>query len=148
MSKMRFPTVSVAGLMVSVLLGGAVGCNSNEKEVALSPAQNSLHSLAMAYKFASSSLNHMPRSVEELMPFLTQHGDPKTLLSSPTDGSELVIQWGTDPLKQQDGQYPVWVYEKNATSGQRWVIQRLHPVQMTDDQLREVPFAPGLKKPF
>ncbi len=81
------------------------------------------------------------------MPYLTKLGDPKAILSSPVDGVPLIIQWGTDLQKQQDGHFLVWGYEKNSHNGKRWVLQGRLPIELTEEELRNVPFAPGLKKP-
>jgi hypothetical protein len=152
-SKVHFPAASVGGLAMSLLLCGVVGCGAPAgKSVEVPSAFNSLHNLSMGYKFAMRGLQRPPRNADEIKPQLEKMvekpGDAKALLSSPTDGTDLIIQWGTDPVKQQEGQHVVWVYEKNASGGKRWVIQGWHPVEMTDEQLRNAQFAPGMKKPF
>ena len=118
------------------------------REVAASTEFNSLKNLTTAYSFATSGLSRPPRNADEVKPYLEKLGDPKALLTSPRDGSELVIQWGTDLLKKQDGHSQVWGYEKNPRNGKRWVLQGRMPVELSDEELRNVPFVAGLKKPF
>lgn len=149
MSNVQQTADGVGGIILPLLLCGIVGCGADaSKGVEVAPATESLRSLTTAYSFATQSLGRPPRNAEEIKPFLAKHGDAAALLKSPTDGTDLVIQWGTDLLKPQDEKFPVWAYEKNAHNGKRWVIQGRRPVEMSDEELRSVPFARGMKKPF
>ncbi len=72
------------------------------------------------------------------------------MLNSPIDGAELVVKWGVDlkTLRPQDNKQPVWGFERNSRGGKRWVLQARLPVEMSDQELRDAVFVPGLKSPF
>jgi len=147
----RFPLTTGAGWVLCVLLCGACGCGgSPQATVAIAPAHNNLRNLSLAYMQATTDLKRGPKNAQELKPYAAKAGyDLKEILNSPIDGAELVIQWGVDPrtLKSQDGKYPIWVYEKNPHGGKRWVLQGKSPVEMPEDELKNSPFAPGMKIP-
>jgi len=150
--KVCSPLASGAGWFLPVFLCGAFGCGgeSPKATIGIPAAHNNLRNLSIAYMQATTELKRGPKSAEELKPFATKAGfDIKEIVNSPIDGAELVIQWGVDPrnLKSQDGKYPIWVYEKNPHSGKRWVLQGKSPVEMSEDELKNSPLAPGMKKP-
>lgn len=148
-----FPSTSGARWVLCVLLCGAVGCGGGsapQATVGIPPAHNNLRNLSIAYMQATTELKRGPKSAEELKPFAAKAGfELKELVNSAVDGAELVIHWGVDPrnLKSQDGKYPIWVYEKNLHSGKRWVIQGRSPVEMSDEEFKNSPLSPGMKKP-
>lgn len=109
-----------------------------------------MRNLSTAYMQATLALGHPPKNAQELTPYLAKLGDVKELLKSPIDGEDLVIAWGVDmrSLKRQGSDFPIWVYEKNDHNGKRWVLQERNPMEMTNEQLANAPFAPGFKKPF
>jgi hypothetical protein len=135
-----------------VFLCGVVGCGASQKseELTIPPVYNNLRQLSVSYSQATSELGRPPRSAEEAKPFLAKNGDPKELLQSPLDGAPFVIQWGVDVrrLTTADGKKIIWVYEANAHSGKRWVLQERQIVELSEDDFRNAPFAPGMKKPF
>lgn len=141
---------AAGGWVLLVLLSGAYGCGASKPiEVEIAPTYNNLRNLTLAYMQATMSLNHPPANAEQLRPFLAKMGDPKELLSSPIDGEELVIHWGVDlrSLRAKGNDWPIWVYEKNAHNGKRWVIQERNPIELTEEQFQQSLFAPGMKKP-
>jgi len=147
--KLRFALQSCSYWLLSGLLCGANGCGSPApKDVPTIPAQGNLRTLALGYANATKSLKHPPKNVEELKPFLKELGDPAELLKSPTDGVELAIGWGTDIMKQKDGQFVIWAYDKSPHGeNKRWVIRGRFPAELTEEQIQSSVFAPGLKKP-
>jgi hypothetical protein len=145
----RFFFRSSPGSVLPVLFCWAFGCGSPPpKEVPTIPAQANLRSLALGYANATTRLKHPPKNVEDLKPYLKDLGDPAELLKSPTDGTELAIGWGTDIMKQKDGQFVIWAYDKS-THGEnkRWVIRGRFPAELTEEQVQNSVFATGLKKP-
>jgi len=136
---------------VFLVLLGACGCGgSPQVKIEIPPAHNNMRNLTIAYLNATSALNRPPKNADELKtPAKTLGVEVKDLTTSPIDGAELVIQWGVDirALKSQDGKYPIWAYEKNPHGGKRWVLQSRNPVEMTEEEFKSAPLAPGMKRP-
>jgi len=132
-----------------IVICAACGCGSPApKDVPSIPAQDQLKNLVLGYARATSKLKRPPQNVEELKTHLKEFGDPNELLKSPTDGSEMVIGWGVDIMKQKNGQFILWAYEKNPHGeNKRWVILGRFPSELTEEQVQNATFAPGLKKP-
>jgi hypothetical protein len=140
------------GWALPVLLCGTYGCGGDApKSTEVSPLHNNLRTFTLAYVNATKELNRPPRNPEEIKPYLTKlGGNPSEILRSTSDGEELVIQWGSPISKMSapDGKMLVWVYEKNAHDGKRWVLQGRFATEMTEDEFRNASFSPGIKKPF
>jgi len=136
---------------MSVVFGSALGCGgSSQTNIEVPKAQNNLRSLTKVYMDATEGLKRPPKNAEELKPYATKMGaDVKELTSSPVDGAELAIQWGADirALKSQDGKYPIWAYEKNPHSGKRWVVQSKYIAEMSEEEFKNTPLVPGMKRP-
>jgi hypothetical protein len=131
-----------------VLLAG-VGCNTGGPVVGTAPpSYQNLKIISVVYLEATRSLNRPPERLEELTPFLKKRGDPAVLLRSPDDGQDYKIVWGVDPAtRTESGRYPVVAYEQNGSNGKRYVLVGHHVMQVTNDELRKLPFPPGHKRP-
>jgi hypothetical protein len=133
------------------VLSGVVGCGgSSTTTVEVPKAQNNLRNFTSTYLSATERLRRPPKNADELKTDATKLGyDLKELTTSPIDGADLVVQWGVDikALKSQDGKYPIWAYAKNPHNGKRWVLQSRHPVEMSEEEFKESPLAPGMKRP-
>jgi len=136
---------------MSVVFGSALGCGgSSQTNIEVPKAHNNLRTLTKVYVEATDSLKHPPKNAEEFKAYAAKAGvDVKDLTTSPVDGAELVIQWGVDirTLKSQDGKYPIWAYEKNPHSGKRWVLQSKYIAEMSEEEFKDSPLVPGMKRP-
>jgi hypothetical protein len=149
--RVRLPLMSVAYWVLPLSLCGTWGCGGSPPpaDVRLAPAYQNLRNLSIAYAQATTELKRPPKNANELKPHLEKRGiELKDVLHSAVDGAELVIQWGADlsAMKPQEGKYPIWVYEKCARNGKRWVLQARDPVELTEEQFKNSEFAPVRKK--
>ncbi len=105
-----------------------------------------LEKISSAYHRATDSLGRAPANLEELKPFLSEYGDPATLLRSPDDNEDYVILWGVDYRTALP--YPVNAYEKHGVNGKRRVLRIRGILQLTDEEFRKAPFPDGYKCPL
>jgi hypothetical protein len=129
--------------LVAVLVA-ASGCRSEIVGTSTKSYDN-LAQIGSAYCKATDTLNHAPANLAELTPFLSEYGDPATLLKSPDDKEDYVILWGVDYRDIQP--LPVTAYEKTGVNGRRRVLRVRVVLDLTDDEFRKSPFPPGYKCP-
>jgi len=128
----------------------AVGCGSGAVEKQRDPSVQKIKSISRAYLEATKDLNQPPRNLEELMPFLKKYGEPSEILRSPHDGQEYTILYGVDyrNIHERGNTFPVLVYEKQGTAGQRYVGGVREVKRMTDEEFKNATFPPGHKAPL
>jgi hypothetical protein len=129
---------------------GCSGCGPQVNVVPLTPAEDALKYIAMAYLDAHSELNRPPKNAEDLRPFLKRFGDPEQLLVSPNDGQPFVIVWGADPNRGGPTEYmnmfPILAYEKQGAGGKRAVTDiRGRPMTVPAEDLSKLTFVRGHK---
>lgn len=150
---MRLFPIRFHAPFLAILGAGLIAvCGCGEppaKEIEMPLAQIHLRNVVLAYNQAAIALNRPPQNVDDIRPYLSKQGDVKQLLRSP-NGEEFVIQWGYDTrnAKVIGETLPVWIYEKSATEGKRWVVRGRNSLEITDEDLQNASFAPGMKKPF
>jgi hypothetical protein len=140
---------------VMILLGGcgSGGLPSRPEPV---PVLSQLWAITRAYTDAIGGNERPPANKEELLPYLKSYKDrqqPGTEadLRSERDGQEFVIHWGVD-LRQEDlhgdpAKMLVLAYEKTGKDGKRFVSQIRDVREVTDEELRQLPFPEGYKFP-
>ena len=119
------------------------GCSSSNRgtEVNLSPEEEAIVHVGLAYREASNALKRVPKGVEELKPYLKKYGDPDQVLISPNDGQRYHIVWGdvaTRPTKGAQLQ-PFLVYEETGNNGRRYAVDiRLKVYHLTDSEFSQM----------
>jgi hypothetical protein len=105
--------------ILALLLTALAGCGSSTHVVPLTPAENRLTKIAMAYADAEDNLGHPPKNADELKPFLKTFGNPEELLVSPNDGKPFVVVWGKKlaggPTEYKN-MFPILAYEQSGSS--------------------------------
>ncbi len=109
------------------------------------PSEERLHLIGLAINSATHDLGRPPRDLDELRPFLREHGHPDRLLVSPTDGQPYVVHWGTDV--RSAAYNTVLAYERSGAAGKRFVLTPTAVVQLTDAELAEADFPAGFQPP-
>ena len=157
----RAELVLKMGVIGSLALVCGFGCGGSPKVPHADPSAVNLREIVWAYGKATASLEHPPRTKEELAPYFIREPDPEDpdrpvkeinvaeVFRSPTDGQDYVINWGSD-LRDNEGNpktWPVFAYEKVGQDGKRLVLQGRYVKTVTDEQLADLPFPPGFKKP-
>jgi hypothetical protein len=104
-----------------------------------------LHKIGLAINEATARLGRPPANLEELRPYVGEHGDPDRLVVSPLDGQPFVILWGTDV--RSVGYGTVLGYERSGTGGRRFVLTASTVLQMTDEELNRADFPAGHQPP-
>jgi hypothetical protein len=134
--------ILTSALLLLGIAGGSCGCSSRPTSLVeqLDPVREQLLRIWKAYHLASEQLRRAPANADELKPFLREVGDPDSLLRSPNDGEQFVIQWGVDILKpvpsKQARRLPVLAHEKLGRDGKRQVLTILGSVSlMTEEEL-------------
>ena len=132
----------------------AVGCGSSRtREQKSEPSLERLIAIRRAYIEATRDLEHPPKDVGELKPYLKGGADLAMLLRSPNDGQEYTILWRVDintlpPLETTSANvFYVLAYEKQGKDGKRWVTGFRRARQMTEDDFKDAPFPPSYKAP-
>jgi hypothetical protein len=129
---------------------GCSGCGSQPHVVPLTPAEQALTRIAMAYNDAHSQLGRGPKNADELKPFLKEFGDPDQLLVSPNDGQPFVVVWGANPTggpTDYHSMFPILAYERKGASGKRAVTDvRGRPMTVPEEDFPKLTFV-GRHKP-
>jgi hypothetical protein len=135
---------------LGICLGGA-GCGGSSEPIKeQAPAAfTNLRIICSAYLKAEQSLDRPPETLNDLLPFIKEAGDPATILRSPDDGAEYKILYGVDILNQhpEDGKLPIIAYEQQGKDGGRYVLQVRYVRRMTDEEFKQARFPPGHTAP-
>jgi len=138
---------------VATAATGCSGCGgqSGPHVVPLSPSEQNLSHIAMAYIDAHEKLGRPPKSAEDLKPHLKEFGNPDELLVSPDDGEPYVVIWGVDPSRggptDYQGMWQIIAYEKKGTGGKRAVTDiRGRPLTVPEEDFPRLKFV-GRHKP-
>lgn len=149
----RFPIFSPLALVAGIM----AGCSSPAPPKA-NPAEENLRKIASAYGQAASARKKAPTELNQLLPYLKEHGDPDEILRSTNDHEPFVIVWGVNtsntfanpqgktPALNNSGPPPVLAYEKRGVAGVRYVVTTIGSVaHLTDGEFRAAPFPNGHK---
>jgi hypothetical protein len=104
-----------------------------------------LHKIGLAINEATARLGRPPGNLDELRPYLREHGDPDRLVVSPVDGQPFVLLWGIDV--RSAAYDTVLGYEQIGTGGRRFVLTASTVLQMTDDEFAKVAPLPNNRPP-
>jgi hypothetical protein len=126
------------------------GCFHGGDEHRLTPAEDRLVKIAMAYNNATIHLGRAPKELAEIRSYF-DGGGPDDVTRSPNDGEDFVILWGVEynklPSRREDP-FTVAAYEKRGTAGKRYVLRiPTQVVLMTDEELAKAVFPPGYQPP-
>jgi hypothetical protein len=125
------------------------GCFHGGDEHKLTPTEDRLLKIAMAYTNATNHLKRAPNGIAEIQPYFD--GDVNDITRSPNDGEEFVILWGVDFNKlppHREDPFTVAAYEKNGSKGSRFVLRIPTQIKlMTDEELAKAVFPPGHHPP-
>jgi hypothetical protein len=145
-----------AGLFCLICVSG-YGCGSAKGPAQLTPSAPQLLTIGAAYGEATARLDHPPENKEEFLPYLKdiiknskEWTSPDDVLRSKNDGEEFVINWAVDirDLQGLPQKMPVVAYEKLGKDGMHYVLQgRRYVSKVSDENLAELPFPPGSKRP-
>ena len=150
--------VGVVGLLACMC---GLGCGSSHKVPPANPSAKNLDDILWAYARATTALGYGPRNKDELAPFFKVEPDPDepdrpvrsvdvaNVYRSPNDDQDYVIDWGFDirELDRNPKYWPVIAYEKSGQNGKRYVIQGRYVRLVTDEDLADLPFPEGFKRP-
>jgi len=133
--------------LIALTLAGCFGRGGNH---ALSPAEDRLKKIGMAYINATNHLGRPPEEFSEIRPYF-DGGVDEDVIRSPNDGEEFVVLWGIDynkiPPMRKDP-FVVAAYEKRGSGGKRYVLRIPTRVAlMSDADLAKAVFPPGHQPP-
>lgn len=139
---MRQPTnIPKSFVLLAILLSASAGCSSKPSaDVAAVDETENLYKIERAYDAATKRLNRPPADVEQLKPFLREHGDPDTILKSPRDGQPYVIIFNADIRKGFEMPPPIVAHEKAGVNGKRYVLTVMGVVSMSDEEFAKAKF--------
>ena len=138
--KKTFGAIGIA-LLASV---AGVGCGGPTKlEAPANRSYRNLKLLGRAYIAATNELGRPPKGAEELLPFITYHGEggPKAILHT-AEGEQYTILWGSPP-NDDGGKSLVIAYEPHETDGHRYVLVGRDVYHMNDESFKKARFPPG-----
>jgi hypothetical protein len=137
----------LAGALLFACFFGCRAASTDAYIVPLTPAENQLKFIAMAYGDAESALGAPPKNAEELKPYLKTFGTPNELLVSPNDGQPFVVIWGKKLAggpTDYKGLFPILAYEKKGSGGNRAVTDiRGRPMTVPVDDFPKLKFIGG-----
>jgi len=154
-----FPSQIVlkTGFAFLLISFGLSGCGSKPALKPFPPVTDQLRMIGIAYVKATMDMDRPPTKKEELFPYLKKVDNPDNpqnpadYFRSLSDGEEFVIFWGFDVrtvnLSGHPKFLPIIAYEKNGADGKRYALQVRFPVHVTDEELAELPFPRGFKRP-
>jgi hypothetical protein len=133
-------------MLASLMLSGCLRGGGHE----LTPTEDRLVKIAVAYNNATTHLDRPPRDFAEIKPYLGS-GSTEDVMRSPNDGEEFVVLWGIDydslPPRRDDP-FTVAAYEKRGEGGKRYVLRIPTQVKrMSDAELAKAVFPPGYQPP-
>jgi hypothetical protein len=135
--KHRFDLVPACRLWFLLAGAALAGCSAPPGLVVKQQDTENLSKIWMAYDQASRQQG-APQNVEQLKPFLKQHGEPETILNSPRDGLPYVILWGknTRTVGLKTMPPPLLAYEQQGVDGTRYVLTVMGVMPMSDEEFQ------------
>jgi len=135
------------GLVIVALTVVGVGCPGPAVVKTVPKTYDNLTKISYAYRKATDTLNRAPNSLNELLPYLKEHGeDTAAFLKSADDNEDFVILWGVDYRTAVP--IPVMVHEKHGKGGKRQVLRGHNIFELTDEEFKAAPFPAGYKAPI
>ncbi|HEX3315752.1 MAG TPA: hypothetical protein VHR72_12705 [Gemmataceae bacterium] len=120
---------------------GVGGCGQRRVEPTAVTSYENLGAINGAYSKATRTLNRPPKSLDELLPFLKEVGDPEAILRSPRDGEPYVIVWDVD--LREKGPVPIFAYERLGKDGSRFISNGRIVSKMTNEDFGKANFPAG-----
>jgi hypothetical protein len=102
------------------------------------PTVSQLRSLAAAYQAATTKLGRPPKNLDELKPYLKEHGNPDELLRSSRDGQLFEVVWGVDIANAPMGAKVVVAYEQGGSLGKRWIVTQSDVTEVTNEEFAQL----------
>jgi hypothetical protein len=138
MPRQRSALVRAPGWLLSAGIALAC-CSSPPGPVVKQEETENLTRIGEAYDRATRQLGHPPKTPEQLKPFLTQYGDPETILRSPHDQLPYVILWGKAIRNTNITTMPppILAYEQQGVNGKRYVLTAMGVMAMTEEEFQK-----------